>query len=99
MVKITANSVEQFSAISEKLKELPKSVYEQILIAEQSAVGIKCTLKQAYGQSNTIMVPADVDKICDFGDHIGIYTKHFYIEIPYESEHKDKLRIGYTFVK
>jgi len=48
MPKITASSIESFTAISEALLTLPEVIREQIELAETGSIGIHCKIKYVY---------------------------------------------------
>lgn len=92
--KVTADSVEEFEEICEKIDKLPQSVKSQIYLVEKSLCGIDCKIK-CFNTSNEYYLPSNVNKIKYFDDFVGIYTDDILFRIYAD----DRNRAGYTIVK
>lgn len=80
-INITASSIEEYQRLSEKIKELPESTYNQIQSVETGLTGIVCTIKPISENDRRIYIPSALcTQIEDFGDYIGIYAQSFFIK-------------------
>lgn len=90
-IQITATSIEEFTRISEKIKELPEKVLDQIEKVD-TRHWISCYIKQRYTDNKDIYIPRNmVTQISDFGDYIGIYCGDFFLKAP-------KADFNYTYI-
>lgn len=85
---ISANSVEQFKALSESIQSLPETVRGQIVSIRDNLGFVRCELKRMYGGDNmNIYLPKEtIRSMTDNGTYFGVHTDDFYFDIPKESE-------------
>lgn len=89
-IKIIAKSVEEFSALSEKLKLLPDQILNQIESAENGLVGFTCRFRNQFKTDSEYFIPNNTKQIKNFSggagnSGIGIYADGFYFVIPIEA--------------
>lgn len=89
-IKITAKSLEEFTMLSNKIKELPETVLQQIEKVT-SENWVSCYLKPIHGNNKDIFIPKYTTQITDFGDYIGIYCGDFFLKAP-------KADFHYTYI-
>jgi hypothetical protein len=89
-ILITAKSSEEFTMLSNKIKELPEKVLGQINKVT-SEHWVSCYLKPIIGDNKDIFIPKYTTQITDFGDYIGIYCGDFFLKAP-------KADFHYTYI-
>lgn len=92
--RIIASSIEEFEKIEKELNKLPSSVRNQIDTAEFGLMGVDCTLRNKFGDSQ-IVLPATT-QISDFDEYIGIYCHQYFFRIPKEMK---KYKLSYVFIE
>lgn len=94
--KITANSVEQFKALEEVIKQLPQSIIDQIECVDVFTRRTQCHLKEQFTKEPTLYLPNTVTQISNFEKYIGIYCdKDLFFTYP--KNDKDQLFPRYIF--
>ena len=82
MINISAPNAQEFAKIEKALKALPEEVTAQIETAQESLIGIDCTLKVAYGESNNITLPRPIDQLMTMKDEDHAVCGDFRFIIP-----------------
>jgi hypothetical protein len=98
--KITARSIEEFTAIEKKLRELPQVILDQIEVA-YNHVYTTCVLSEVFDSNKYITLPNYVTQIKpsfkeDKGLEVLIYAGDFLFKIDWS--YKKDATVNYLFI-
>lgn len=91
---IVAKTEQEFKSLSEKIKELPSTVFEKIEKVQDGLVGIECSYAKEWDTNAKVFIPDTCTQISVFENYIGCYCGDFFIKLPLPDGH-----YSYIFVK